>query len=362
MRGWPSSSEEDCSASCARSVTRCSDNRRMSSELRMSEDSIGSPERSMSRMSLRPRLGVGFLRAGGGDLRRDVAELLGRQRGVVGADEQIGFAAEVRDLGLGVGDALLHRFDLAGQPLPGSLRLFPLGAALPHQIGVGDGISDPRGESGILGEEIDDDDAGFLDRIDGEPVVIGFQHALLWRHAPRVFDKSKRAEHDLDRGEPGEHRIEFRAFAELELFDHLAGEVARQHKLHLAGHRFLVDGAAVGNILIGFRPQEHVAVLLDEEPRLGLVFRWNDLHHAERDERDQNRRAEDRPFPAPQHCAERRQVELRIARRSIVRRPTVQRTMACGPSQLRRYAHDAQLLPPPSNARSDDKLLRLPFR
>jgi uncharacterized protein involved in exopolysaccharide biosynthesis len=69
------------------------------------------------------------------------------------------------------------------------------------------------GEIGILGEEIDDDDARFLDRVDGEPVVIGFQHALLWRHAPRVFDQAERAEHDLDRGEAGEHRIEFRPLA-----------------------------------------------------------------------------------------------------------------------------------------------------
>ena len=41
MRGCWSSSVEDCSASCARSVTRCSVSRRISSELTMSENSIG---------------------------------------------------------------------------------------------------------------------------------------------------------------------------------------------------------------------------------------------------------------------------------------------------------------------------------
>src|SRR4051812_42351216 len=50
MRGCWSSSVEDCSASCARKVTRCSERRRISSELMMSENSTGPLERNASRM------------------------------------------------------------------------------------------------------------------------------------------------------------------------------------------------------------------------------------------------------------------------------------------------------------------------
>ena len=127
---------------------------------------------------LSPRFGVGFLRARCGDLRRDVAELLGRKRGIVGADKRLVLPRKFATLASASATRFCIDLDFAGQPLPGGLCLLALGAALPHQIGVGDGVGDPRGESGILGEEIDDDDAGFVDRVDGEPVVIGFQHAL----------------------------------------------------------------------------------------------------------------------------------------------------------------------------------------
>ena len=70
-------------------------------------------------------LGVGLLRARGGELGIDVAELLRRQRRVVGADQKIGLGAEILDLGLGVFDVLAHRIDLAGKPLPGGLAPAP---------------------------------------------------------------------------------------------------------------------------------------------------------------------------------------------------------------------------------------------
>ena len=48
-----------------------------------------------------------------------------------------------------------------------------------------------------------------------------------------------------------EHRIELRPLGELELLDDLAGEVAREHELDLAGHRLLVDGGAALERLLG---------------------------------------------------------------------------------------------------------------
>ena len=89
----------------------------------------------------------------------------------------------------------------------------------------------------------------FSTGVHGEPIVIGCQHALFRRHAQRIFDDAEQAEHGLDRRYAVQRRIEFRTLAELELVDHLAGEVARQNDLRLAGHRLLVDDAAVVAIL-----------------------------------------------------------------------------------------------------------------
>src|SRR3954466_700771 len=50
MRGCCGNRVEDCSASCARNVTRCSDSLRISSEFVTSEESSDWPERSASRI------------------------------------------------------------------------------------------------------------------------------------------------------------------------------------------------------------------------------------------------------------------------------------------------------------------------
>ena len=88
----------------------------MSSELRMSEDSIAAAGTQHFADELGLGFGVGLLRARGGELRVDVAELLRRERRVVGADQEIGVGAERLDLGFGVGHLLAHGFDLAGEP------------------------------------------------------------------------------------------------------------------------------------------------------------------------------------------------------------------------------------------------------
>ena len=93
-------------------------------------------------------LGIGLLRACGGDLRIEIAELLRRQGGIVRSDQEIGIAAERRDLGLGVGDPLLHGLNFARQPIYGRARLILLGRALAHQIFVRDGVGDIGGKLG----------------------------------------------------------------------------------------------------------------------------------------------------------------------------------------------------------------------
>ena len=234
----------------------------MSSELRMSEDSSGPPERSISRISLALASRVGLLRARGGELRVDVAKRLRGERRIVGADQEIGLGAKRLDLRFGVGHLLTHGFDLAGEPFAGGACLLLLRRLLAHQVGLGNGVGDFGGEFRVLRQKVDDDDARLLHRGDLEPVVIGVEHALFRRHPHRVLDHADDAEHLLERRDPGNCRIELRPFAELELVDHLAGEIARKDELHLAGHRLLIDGAAVDEILVGVRTQEDVVAAL----------------------------------------------------------------------------------------------------
>ncbi len=103
----------------------------------------------------RPRLKIGLLAARRGDLRIDLGQLLGRQRGVVGADEQIGPGAIGLDLGFGVRHLGAQIGYFAGQPIAGGARLILLRRLLHLEIGLGDAIGDAGGEIGIGGEEID---------------------------------------------------------------------------------------------------------------------------------------------------------------------------------------------------------------
>ncbi len=89
------------------------------------------------------------------------------------------------------------------------------------------------------------------------------------------------ASSDLNSDTPPMAWIEFRQLVELELVDHLDGEIARQDELRLAGHRFLIDGAAVEDVLVGVGAQEHVVAADNEDARLGLIFR-RDQHRPRR--------------------------------------------------------------------------------
>ena len=103
--------------------------------------------------------------------------------------------------------------------------------------------------------------------------------------------------------------------AELELVDHLAGEIARQDDLRLARHRLLVDRAA-SLVLVGVGPQIDVVAPLDEDARLPRIAGRDQLNGDKREQPDKNRRPQDLPFLAPQRRAERRQIELAVGRAS----------------------------------------------
>ena len=134
----------------------------------------------------RPRLKVGLLAARRRDLRIDLGQLLGRQRSVVGADEQVGAGTVSLDLGFGVRHLGAQIGDLAGQPVAGGAGLILPRRLLHLEIGFGDAVGDAGGEIGIGGEEVDADDARFFHREDIEAVVVGFERPLFFRHAGRI--------------------------------------------------------------------------------------------------------------------------------------------------------------------------------
>ena len=215
----------------------------------------------------RPRLQIGLLPARRRDLRIDLGQLLIGQRAVVGADVQIGLGAIGLDLGFGVRHLGAQIGNFAGQPIAGGAGLVLLRGLLYLQVGFGDGIGDAGGEIGIGGEEVDHNHAGFFHRVDVEPVVIGFQHALFFRHGGRIADNAEQAEHNFEHRRAAQRRNEFRIIGKLLFLDHIARQIARKHKLGLAGHRFGIDGGAVAAVLVGFGAQEHVLARLQQQPR-----------------------------------------------------------------------------------------------
>ena len=74
----------------------------------MSEYSTGAAALQHVADELRLRLELGLLRARSGEIAIRFAERLARQRGAVGADEQVGLGAEFLDLRFGLGDPLAH--------------------------------------------------------------------------------------------------------------------------------------------------------------------------------------------------------------------------------------------------------------
>ena len=273
MRGCWSSSVVDCSASCARTAMRCSISRRMVSELAISAESIGLPERIMVTQLARPRLQVGLLSARRRDLRIDLGKLLARQRRVVGAGEQIGARAIFLDLGFGVCDLRAHLLDFAGEPDARGARLFLLRGLLRAKVRLSDCVGDACGEIGIGRAEIDGDDARLLDRIDVDAVVVGFQRPLFARHRAQIAadaknpeDRSQARKSDRPRDRIPDYR---RAFLSLMTSPR---EIARKHELDLAGHGFRIDGRALAG-LVGFGAQEHVFARFQQQPRFGLVAR-----------------------------------------------------------------------------------------
>ncbi len=251
----------------------------------------------------RPRLKIGLLAARRRDLRIDLGQLLSRQRGVVSADEQIGPGAIGLDLGFGVRHLGAQIGDFAGQPIAGSAGLILFRRLLHLEIGFGDAIGDAGGEIGIGGEETDADDAGFFHRVDVEPVVVRFERTLFLRHGGRIATNAEQAEHNFEHRRAAQRRIEFRIAIEFLFFDHFARQIAREHELDLAGHRFGVDGGAIAAILVGFGAQKHVLARFQQQARFGAITRGDGVDDGEGGGRREQRDGENFDFLRPQQAA-----------------------------------------------------------
>ena len=125
----------------------------------------------------------------------------------------------------------------------------------------------------------------------------------------------------LDQRDAAERRIEFGPLVEFELVDHFDGEIARQNELRLARHRFEIDRAAVAGVAVDVGAEKHVVAADHQHPRFAEIFRRDQHHHREGNERHRDGRAQDLAAVAPERSTKLRQVEFGVHHRAARRRP-----------------------------------------
>ena len=195
----------------------------------------------------RLRLGVrcGLGGAGGGDLRRQLRQALGRRRHAVGASEKSGLGAQLVGLGLELGDFYAQRLDAFGEPVCRRLRLRAARIGLLGEVELGDRVGAQPGKLGILAGKLDLQHPRMGDRKNREPVHEGFDDDVI------VGPGARAREHRPD--EPAESRgVEFGAAVELQLLNRLARDVGRGERLGGALHgRIVKRRAEVARRLVG---------------------------------------------------------------------------------------------------------------
>ena len=206
-----------------------------------------------------------------GQLGGELAELLLVEAGIVGtAFEDVGFAPEALDRGLGLPD-LLHQFVDPG--LQSLLHLVGLGDGARRQrraIDLGQLVGDGGCELGVFGGEANADEAALLRRIDVEPAEIRLEDAILLAlaAAPEI-ESVQNAAHQSRRRE---RAVELRLVGEALVGDDLDGEIRRHQGTHVSVDGFLVEPRRDGIDRCVIRGS--VPLGSDElELRLGGVFR-----------------------------------------------------------------------------------------
>ena len=290
MRGWLSSSVDDCSASCACNVTRCSFSRRISSELTMSEDSTAPPLFSMSRMNFALASRSAFCERAAARSRLDSPSVWFDSDVLLVPINRLVLERNSSTFASASATFMRSTSISPESHLPGRAGLVAPRRLLQREVAVGDRVRDLGGELRIGRLEFDRDHARLVDRKYGQALVIGFEHALFRRHAQRVFGQPEEAERIADQRDAAQRGVEFRPLAELQFLDHLSRDIARESELHLAGDRLLVDRAvAFARAFLGLGPEEHVLAPLDDDARFGLVFRRDQVDADEGQRRDRDR-------------------------------------------------------------------------
>ena len=124
------------------------------------------------------RLAAGRLRLR--QLGRDVAELLLVEAGIAGAAlENVGLRAEVLDRLFGLGHLLHQLVDLRLQRLLHVVGRAERARRQQRPIGLGEAVSDRRGELRVVGGKADADDAAILGRVDLETLIERLEDAIL---------------------------------------------------------------------------------------------------------------------------------------------------------------------------------------
>src|SRR5262249_12293823 len=103
-----------------------------------------------------------------------------------------------------------------------------------------------------------------------KPVGISIQYPLFRRHRRRVATDPEQGQYRLQRRGTLQDRIEFRPLREPVLRNDVAREIPREHKLHLAGHGFGVEGSTFF-VALAVRQQKYVLAPVDQDARLRLV-------------------------------------------------------------------------------------------
>ena len=156
------------------------------------------------------------------------------------AVEDVGLAAEARDLCLG----LRH---LLGELLDLRLELVARIPALCHQalgevvaVELGEPIGKLGGELGILGAELDHDAARVLDLMDAQGIVVSGEHPLLVALAGARSDQPHQVQQLAEQVALDQAAVELGLLGQMQLGCEFQCEIARQQRAHVRGDRFLV--------------------------------------------------------------------------------------------------------------------------